>query len=294
MEPGNEIRTARIVYFSGTGGARRIAQAFHKGLAERGIKAECTALEGKAVREGNQGPADLLLLIFAVHAFDAPMPVYTWINEMKPAAGKAAVISVSGGGETWPNTGCRNRVCGALEEKGYEVVYDGMMVMPCNWVVPVSDHAAMWMLRAIPGKVKGVLDDVLAGKVRRTRFKMGFLRTLVTRQEKKNGHRVGQEFTINSDCTGCGWCARSCPAGNITIMDGRPCIGDKCILCFRCIYGCPSRAIQSTNFMVLKGGFDLDALEKRMQGVDLMPVEQCLKGLAWKSVRGYLMNEKGY
>jgi hypothetical protein len=62
-------------------------------------------------------------------------------------------------------------------------------------------------------------------------------------------------------------------------------------MCFRCVYGCPSHALHSKNFMVLKGGFDLAAVERRIQGVPLPPVEKCCKGWAWKGVRKYLLDQ---
>lgn len=95
------------------------------------------------------------------------------------------------------------------------------------------------------------------------------------------------------DCVGCGWCSRNCPVGNITLHDAKPVYGKACIMCFRCIYECPSGALSSKNFMVLDEGYDLDALEKRMAGVDLKPVEECCKGTALKAIRRYLLEEDG-
>lgn len=46
------------------------------------------------------------------------------------------------------------------------------------------------------------------------------------------------------------------------------------IMCFRCIYACQAHTGHSANFRVLKVGYDLNAVEKRMQAVELEPVEQ--------------------
>mgnify|MGYP006277193099 CR=1 FL=1 len=49
----------------------------------------------------------------------------------------------------------------------------------------------------------------------------------------------------NDRCTGCGFCARSCPAGAITIRDGRARMSSrKCILCLCCHELCPERAVE--------------------------------------------------
>lgn len=112
-----------IVYFSGTGGTKRIADAFEKELLKRGSQVSRNSLDFSKSLHHYDKPlegADLVILILAVHAFDAPKPVYNWISSSDGSGKKAAVISVSGGGEIWPNTGCRNNCCKALESRGFE------------------------------------------------------------------------------------------------------------------------------------------------------------------------------
>jgi ferredoxin len=58
-------------------------------------------------------------------------------------------------------------------------------------------------------------------------------------------------------------------------------------MCFRCVYSCPNKAIKSKSFQVLKCGFNISELEKRMEGVELEPVEKCCKGAP---VRKYLLD----
>ena len=48
----------------------------------------------------------------------------------------------------------------------------------------------------------------------------------------------------NERCTGCGYCAESCPVGAIRIVDGRARMsGRKCIMCLCCHELCPENAI---------------------------------------------------
>ncbi|MCK9306939.1 MAG: EFR1 family ferrodoxin [Methanoculleus sp.] len=60
----------------------------------------------------------------------------------------------------------------------------------------------------------------------------------------KQVHGASENFTVSDACTGCGTCAKVCPAGNITLADGRPVWERQCELCCACLHFCPVEAIQ--------------------------------------------------
>ena len=300
MDHLNEVNRVRLIYFSGTGGTKKIAEAFEKELKHRGLDVMVknlgeSALEKKEIQpEQKIKDIDLNLLVFPVYALDTPKPVYDWIGSLAghEARSKAAVISVSGGGELWPNTGCRNGCCEALEGRGLRVVYDRMMCMPANVLVGMNDHAAMWLIKVIPQKVSQIVDELLEGKVSRTHYKKGFVRNWISRSERENSGKFAQGFEISDGCTNCGWCALNCPMSNIEMSEqtSKPIFLDRCIICTRCIYGCPAQAINAKGPLAIKKGFDLDAVERRMEGVELEPVKKCCKGIILKGVRDYLLD----
>lgn len=288
-------KSIQIVYFSGTGGAKRVAGVFAQKCGTRGVPVKnfaidhSTVYQKKNTQELSFDPGSLTLLIYAVHAFDAPSPVYDWIAVTDfPAQTKFAVISVSGGGEVWPNTGCRSLVIKALEKKGCLVSYDTMLVMPSNMNPSSNDDAAMWVLNAMPVKAQNIIDELLAGKTLRTGYKLDPFRVFATKQEKKIAHRFANSVQIKDSCTGCGWCADNCPQNNIRMENGRPVLEDKCVVCFRCIYGCPAHALQSKNALVIQEGYSISDVEKRMQGKELKAIKECCRGVLWKGVRRYL------
>ena len=293
------INKVRLVYFSGTGGTKRIANSFEKEMIKRNLYVEVKNLgagaNDQSTVETDQNDFDLYMLLYPVYAFDAPKPIYRWIESLegRNKGKRIAVISVSGGGEVWPNTGCRNNCCKKLEEKGLNVVYDNMMCMPANIMAKVNDHLAIYLIKIIPKKVNKALDDILSNKIKRTHLHKSVLRNLITNVENKNAKKFAEGFTITDDCKGCGWCAKNCPTSNIVINDrsSKPEFLDQCMVCMRCIYGCPMHAIKTKIGMVFKNGFDLDAVEKRMEGVELMPVEKCCKGIMFKGVKDYLLNK---
>ncbi len=288
-------KSIQIVYFSGTGGAKRAAGAFMQKFGTKGIPVRNFAIDRSSayLKKNAQAPSfdpdSLTLLLYAVHAFDAPSPIYGWIEGTDfPADTNFAVVSVSGGGEVWPNTGCRSLVIKALEKKGCRVTYDAMLVMPSNMNPSSNDDAAMWVLNAMPVKVQKIIDELLAGRNLRTGYKLDPFRAFATKQEKKTAYKFADSVQVNPTCTGCGWCAENCPQNNIRMENGRPLLGKECVVCFRCIYGCPAHALASKNALVIQQGYSIHDVEKRMQGKVLKPIRECCRGVLWKGVRKYL------
>lgn len=86
----------------------------------------------------------------------------------------------------------------------------------------------------------------------------------------------------------------NCLEKSIEMDSGKPYFLDQCILCLRCIHGCPTNAIMVKGFPILKEGFNLEDLGKRMHQVELEPIEKCCSGLLWKGVKKYLLDHDGY
>jgi ferredoxin len=295
MSESAGIHRIGIVYFSGTGGTETATRSFAEqaqakglavGLEELGRKAGAAAR--KTLQE-SPGDWDCLLLLFPVYATSAPAPVYEWIRSWSASPGqRIAVLSVSGGGEVWPNTGCRVECCRQLEEKGFQVVYEAMLCMPSNWLVPTHDHVAMHLLAALPRKTELILDRILSGSIRRTAHRKGFLVRQLAKYEQSGSRGFARKLRVDAACNGCARCARDCPTGNIRMHNGSPQFANDCLMCFKCVYNCPVRALQSNNIMVLKQGFSLSGLQRRMKDTTLLPVEECCKGVLWAGVKTYL------
>jgi ferredoxin/flavodoxin len=288
------FRTAHIVYFSGTGGTARVAVQLSQALQSRGVTITMTELNHQP---SPAAKADLLVMLYPVYASNAPVTVAEWIAAAPEGNGaKAAVLSVSGAGEVFPNTACRLSTIRALAKKGYDVFYENMFVMPSNFIVPYGDELAVTLLRAVPRKADAVAAALLAGKTRRTHPSLGNrLFTQVFKIEKVGSKWFGRSLKADSRCINCGWCAKHCPRGNITMREGKPTFDSRCVLCMRCVYGCPQKAIVPglMRSAVLKQGFDLTALEERMQAtVSLPPAEQLTKGKMYAGVLDYLTKDE--
>jgi ferredoxin/flavodoxin len=287
-------KTVNIVYFTGTGGTGHIADCFEEEFKRRSIMTHKTVLNARD--ENATYEADMLILLFPVYAMNAPLPVSEWIKSTSRVNEKPAiVISVSGGGEVTPNTACRVGTIKKLKSMGYKVIYEKMLVMPSNWIVPVKDEIAIMLLRTAPIRVEKIVQDIMSGTEYRTKPKtIDRLLSVLGRAEKKATKYFGRGIKVKDTCSGCGWCAINCPRCNITMKDGKPVFGSNCVVCLRCLYGCPQKALEPgfMKFVLIKDGYDYKGVLRRMQGVTDINIDEHLKkGWLWDGVRSYLMEE---
>ncbi len=286
----------QIVYFSGTGGTARVALNFEKIFSEKGIQVIKVPLDmqeaGYQETPAIENTVGLLILIFPVHAFDAPTPVYEWIEGIPKGKGlHCAVISVSGGGEMWPNTGCRAGCIECLENKGHNVFYERMLVMPSNIFIATNEQMAVQLLKILPLKVESSIDEILEGiRRRRKRPLAAKILAPISKLEKRKAQKFGRDLKTYENCTGCGWCSSKCPRKNIKMLNGRPLFGDRCIICLRCVYGCPIRAIYTQHYspLLVKDGFSLNQIEKRMNKIEILPFNKIKAGILFIGIKKYL------
>lgn len=287
------IQSVHLAYFSGTGGTTRVAEEFEKAFIKKGVAVRKSELVRNAPVVHDE---DLLVLLFAVYALRAPKPVDEWIKLAPPGNGRpAAVISVSGGGEISPNTNCRAAVIRQLELKGYDVLYESMFTMPCNFLIRYDDAVCAMLIKAAPRKANRIVSDILAGERCRKKPLLfdRFLSTIGLLEKRHSGF-FGKSLYATQSCIGCGWCEKHCPRGNIKLINGKPCFGTECVICLRCIYGCPQKAIVpgAAKSFVLQDGFNIEVMEARTAHVtQFPPVDKIAKGPIMAGVRRYLKEE---
>lgn len=56
--------------------------------------------------------------------------------------------------------------------------------------------------------------------------------------------KMDRQFWVDEKCNHCEICCKVCPAGNITMNEGKPIWNHRCEQCFACLQWCPKEAIQ--------------------------------------------------
>lgn len=244
---------------------------------------EVQAIE-KAKNNGTFGIhwAEIIVVLFPVHAFDSPEPIYKWIKSLLQSNGlPVAIISVSAAGEYWINRACRTGSIKALTQKGYNVFYERMIIMPFNMLIATKESISIRLLQVLPSKAASTTSEILSMKNRRTYPSLiSKILTFACKVEKIWVKFFGKELTARKSCTHCGQCAQNCPLGNINMRFGKPQFGWHCVACLRCIYACPTNAIypRISRYMTVNGGYDLKKLEKQIDGIKLESDEKLASG----------------
>ena len=266
------------------------AECLHESLKEAGCIGNIQLITQKTTLAQH----DFLFLLFPIHSFNAPEAVYKWIDALDVVEGiPAAVIAVSGGGEIVPNRAGSLSSIKRLEKKGYVVNYDCTVVMPSNIIVGTHELLAVKLLEVLPSKVGKIVDDVLCGVRQRTTPPLiDRIVSTLGEAEKRYTGSFGKAIQVSSDCDGCGWCGLHCPAGNITVIEGKVHFENKCHLCLNCLYGCPRKALAAGKwkFVIVKEGYDLNEFKERIPLTDPIDLNELAKGYLWKGVRKYLEN----
>lgn len=248
----------RIDYYTGTGGSKLIADRIAKELVAKGNRVKVNRI----IRDQFVVDDDFeyYLLLFAVHSFNAPAPVFEWVAQLQGEGRRCGVVAVSGAGETITNTASRREIIAALQLKSFEVIYEEMVRMPNNWMAVPSEEKCKRLLMQMPVKCEEIANAIFEQRQRRTSpYWIDIAITEMGKTEKLFTAKFGQGIKTTEACTGCGLCAKRCCSSNITIKEGKASFGNRCDMCLGCLYGCPHQALIATKagFQVDKKGYDL-------------------------------------
>lgn len=259
-----EYNTVTIACFSGTGGTELAAKYLERQLTEKGVKVQKKNIAKVSPLKIEE--SDLLLIMSPVYAFRLAELTERWIKKLPNGNHRhAAVISVSGGGEVSPNTACRVPAKKYLTRRGYEVVYENMVIMPSNFQTQVEPPLNLALLTVLPHKMETISKELLEGKKRLTvpKTKDKFI-TAFGVMEHLGGRLFGKKLYATSDCNQCGLCVKNCPKKNIRMENGRPKFGWRCMWCLKCVYACHRKAIVPgiMKSIILKDGYDIKRMNR--------------------------------
>ena len=232
-----------IVYYTGTGNSRYVAQRFAAALGDDLITAN------EYIK--NDTPAGLhsdrpWVFVSPTYGWQIPHIFADFLRRGRFTGSRKAYFVMTCGAEIGDPIPRLEALC-----RDMGLTYRGVLpvVMPENYIAlfraPGPEEARAIVAAAVPGLEEGAecirrgesLPPVRRGAI--DKLKSGPVNAFFYRFIIKAG-----PFRSTSTCVGCGKCAAVCVENNIRLRDGRPVWGDRCTHCMACICGCPAGAIE--------------------------------------------------
>lgn len=251
-----------ILYFSPTGNAKHIAQNFLNELGEN----DCVIHPMEKVN-----PADLeknrhLLLIYSIHAFNAPRTVEQFMKKIPEGLYEQVSLIGVGCASGKINLGSSLKIKKILRKKNYPIIVDEQIAMPLTFILAFPSALVDKLIDESQPQVERIAQTIMDGHsplssvpiISRTISSLGRIEHFAARF-------FGLELHANKNCISCGKCWNNCPSKNITPnKKNRPHFKFSCLMCMRCIYECPQHAISPyfSKFIPIKKGYSISKYSK--------------------------------
>jgi len=232
-----------ILYFSGTGNSKYIAELFCKKMT-----AKCFSIEEETDFTHLITSNNIIGFCYPVYGSRVPRLMREFVvQHLESLKGKKLIIfctqvSFSGdGARAFTDLMPRNHM---------KVIYAEHFLMPnnvCNlFLTPLSsEERVKKCLTSVFWKMKNACDEINYGVITKRGFNpisrmLGLTQGLFFPGIEK---RALDKVWIGEDCDRCGLCISICPMGNFEMIDETVRTKGNCMICYRCINKCPKKAI---------------------------------------------------
>jgi ferredoxin/flavodoxin len=246
-----------LIYFSPTGNVAHLARVLASHLDSYGVETlPLESMEADQLADNRQ-----LVLLYPIHGFNAPRNVKRFVKCLPP--GLYSTVSMVGVGCTtsWVNGAVSSDLRKLLSNSGYTILLDEVLAMPLTFVVSFPDEMARQLVAESERKIKDI--GMSLAEEEETTFRASGRSRLLSflgKAESFASRFFGLELHAGQNCNSCGICWDNCPMKNIKRnKNAKPRFGFDCLMCMRCIYNCPQRAIgpRFSRFLPIKGGYSL-------------------------------------
>ncbi len=232
-----------ILYFSGTGNSRHLAEVIAAETKDTLCDAAALIKAGEHPTFASESP---YVFVAPVYAWRFPRVLERWIGTCRFTGNKKAYFVLSCG----DSIGAAEKyVKRFAEAQGFAYMGTAEVVMPENYIVMFqapSEQEETPIIAKGSAKTQELCKQILSEEPLVPK-KISFVGRLCSDLVNPLFYRFyigAKKFHVTAACIACGLCASSCPLNNITVQDGQPIWGRNCTHCMACIANCPTEAIE--------------------------------------------------
>lgn len=256
------MNKVKIYYFSGTGNTKYVVGKIKSKFEEKNIECNILSIEKSELSLENY---DLLGISYPIYGFAAPHIIIDWAKKLPKAKNSKVFIISTAADYVNINNNNSSKLIKILEKKGYEIIYDRIIVMPCNWIFRYKKILEKSLIESLEDKVEDICNSILNKKIRRYKPNVfiKILTNIISYFESNIGATsFGISLKVSNSCNKCGKCINECPTNNIKLVDNKLKFGSNCQWCMRCIYSCNKSAIYSRgmSFSIIKEGYNVNEI----------------------------------
>lgn len=235
-----------ILYFSGCGNSRFIAQSIAEALDERIVF--IPKAERDKNYEFNLSEGERLGFVFPIYSWQPPRLVLDFVKKISFDRQPSYVWTAVTCGD---NGGYADQVFAQqLQEIGLTLQAVYCFIMPNTYInmsfmgtdtPEEAEHKIVIAKNHLPDVIQNI-----RGNRPEMELKRGSLPKLKTYFIGKNFYKwvSDKPFHSTASCISCGKCVTVCPLQNISMENSRPKWNGKCTNCDACYHYCPTHAIQ--------------------------------------------------
>lgn len=256
-----------IIYYSGTGNARRTSEWIIEKARESGInsylysfpqflRGQFPELNGKTLigicsaTHGFNLPHSVLKMIFRFRLFHGS-DIFLVNTRAGMKLSKLFLPGLSGLAQILPAL--------VLWIKGYRVVGMRPVDLPSNWISlhpGLKQKVVSSMVSHWKNKVDKFADDLFKGKRIYLPAFVSLPFDLLIAPVAVGYYFVGRyilakTFFASDKCNDCMLCIKACPTRSIVLKDNRPYWKLTCESCMHCMNFCPQRAVETSHSLVI-------------------------------------------
>ena len=132
----------------------------------------------------------------------------------------------------------------------YKLSYSKHIKMPSNYLRkfnPTDKTKSQELLDKAKEVIAITSNELINQQSRqcpKQNFALKFMHSNMRKSWLSKLNTIDKDFYVDSKCTSCGLCEKSCPVNNISLVDSTPKWNGNCEDCLRCINMCPQESIQ--------------------------------------------------